>query len=175
MMPPLVRSWITPKAAKGGASAIEGRGVHAVVPIAAGEIVAVKGGHLVDRATVDALPAPRRPSCFPLADDVWLAALAPEEHDGVMMRINHSCEPSVGMGGNVVLVAMRPIEAGEELTIDYAMFLGHDDFEMSCNCEKPLCRNVIRGTDWRLTDLQRRYRGWFAWWLQQKIDGNTQR
>ena len=41
--PPRVRSWITPKAAKGGASAIEGQGVHAVEVIAAGEVVAVKG------------------------------------------------------------------------------------------------------------------------------------
>src|SRR5215472_14292182 len=50
--PPRVRSWITPKAAKGGASAIEGRGVHAVEAIAGGEVVAVKGGHIVDGSAV---------------------------------------------------------------------------------------------------------------------------
>jgi len=44
----------------------------------------------------------------------------------VMLFINHSCEPNVGFAGNVVLVAMRDIEAGEELTTDYAMF---DDYE----------------------------------------------
>jgi len=145
--------------------------VHAVVSIAAGEIVAVKGGHLVDRATIDALPDHIRGSGFPLADDIWLAALTPAEHDGVMMRVNHSCAPNVGMGGNVVLVSMRPIDAGEELAIDYAMFLGHHEFEMPCNCGAPSCRGVIRGDDWRRPELQERYRGWFAWWLQQKIDG----
>jgi SET domain-containing protein len=46
-----------------------------------------------------------------------------EEYDGVLMRVNHSCEPNLGMGGNVLLVAMREIAAGEELTIDYALFL----------------------------------------------------
>src|SRR2546430_17481949 len=71
---PRVRSWITPKAAKGGASAIEGRGVHAVEPIAGGEVVAVKGGHIVDGPAVAGLPEATRRSavptpagCFPVA------------------------------------------------------------------------------------------------------------
>lgn len=34
-----------------------------------------------------------------------------------------ACEPNVGLGGNVLLVSMRDILAGEELTLDYAMFL----------------------------------------------------
>lgn len=36
---PLAQLWITPKAVKGGASAIEGQGVHAVEAIAGGEVV----------------------------------------------------------------------------------------------------------------------------------------
>ena len=32
--------------------------------------------------------------------------------------INHSCGPNVGFAGNVVLVAMRDINAAEELTTD---------------------------------------------------------
>jgi hypothetical protein len=34
-----------------------------------------------------------------------------------MVFINHSCGPNVGFGGDVVLVAMRDIEAGEELAV----------------------------------------------------------
>jgi len=41
---------------KGGASGIEGAGVHAIEAIASGEVVAVKGGHLVDGAAVASLP-----------------------------------------------------------------------------------------------------------------------
>jgi hypothetical protein len=121
---PRVRSWITPKAVKGGASGIAGRGVHAVEAIAGGEVVAVKGGHLVDGSAVAGLPEAIRDSAFPIAADLFLAALAPGEHEGVMMLVNHSCEPNVGMGGNILLVSMRDIAAGEELTIDYALFLG---------------------------------------------------
>jgi uncharacterized protein len=167
--PPRVRSWITPKAVKGGASAIAGRGVHAVEPIAGGEVVAVKGGHIVDGAAAAGLPEGIRDSAFPIAADRFLAALTPGEYDGVMMRVNHSCEPNVGMGGNVLLVSMRDIAAGEELTIDYVLFLGDPGFAMDCRCETAACRGVVTGTDWMRADLRARYRGWFSWWLQQKI------
>ncbi|HEY3035495.1 MAG TPA: SET domain-containing protein-lysine N-methyltransferase [Streptosporangiaceae bacterium] len=166
---PRARSWITPKAAKGGASAIEGRGVHAVEAIAGGEVVAVKGGHIVDGSTVAGLPEAIRDSAFPIGPDLVLAALTPGEYEGVMMRVNHSCQPNVGMGGNIVLVAMRDIAAGEELTIDYALFLGDPGFAMACRCATAACRGVVRGTDWMRTDVQERYRGWFSWWLQHKI------
>jgi hypothetical protein len=46
----LVSSYITPKARKGVASGIEGRGLEALAPIGAGEIVAIKGGHIVTTA-----------------------------------------------------------------------------------------------------------------------------
>jgi len=51
----------------------------------------------------------------------------------LFLKLNHSCEPNVGFGGNIVLVAMSDIEAGEELSTDYALF---DDYEgsMDCNC-----------------------------------------
>lgn len=171
--PVRVRSWITPKAIKGGASAIEGKGVHAIEAITAGEVVAVKGGHLVDGATAIGLPAAIRNSAFQIAADCFLAALAEEEHDGVMMRVNHSCDPNVGMGGNVLLVSMRPIAAGEELTIDYAMFLADPGFAMDCRCAAAACRGVVRGTDWTRADLRERYQGWFSWWLQQEITRTT--
>ena len=63
---------------------------------------------------------------------LYLAALT-EEYEPVMPFLNHSCEPNVGFGGNIVLVAMSDIEAGEELSTDYALF---DDYEgsMDCNC-----------------------------------------
>lgn len=167
--PPRVRSWITPKAVKGGASGIEGLGVHAIEPIPSGEVVAVKGGHIVSGETAAGLPESIRDSAFQIAADRFLAALTRDEHDGVMMRVNHSCEPNVGLGGNVLLVSMRDIAAGEELTLDYALFLADPDFAMACHCGAVTCRGTVTGTDWMRADLQERYRGWFSWWLQQKI------
>ena len=89
-----------------------------------------------------------------------------------MLYINHSCEPNVGFAGNVVLVAMRDIDAGEELTTDYALF---DDYEggMDCACGRPACRRRIDGRDWRRPELQERYRGYFSWYLDRKISAQT--
>ncbi len=148
---------------KGGASAIEGRGVHAIEAIAGGEVVAVKGGHIVDGRTVANLPAAIRNSAFQITADGFLAALTQDEYDGVMLRVNHSCEPNVGIGGNVLLVSMRDIAVGEELTIDYALFLGDPGFAMECHCRAAACRAVVQGTDWMRIDVQERYRGWFSW------------
>jgi uncharacterized protein len=169
--PPAVRSWISPKARKGGASAIEGRGLHAIESIGQGEVVAVKGGHIIDGATVASLPEAIRNSAFQFAEDHYLAALTQDEYEGVMMLANHSCEPNLGMGGNIVLVSMRDIAAGAELTIEYALFLCDDSGSvMRCRCGAATCRGMVTGTDWMRPDLQERYRGWFSWWLQRKID-----
>jgi len=104
-----------------------------------------------------------------ITDDLVLVARDPTEYEAVMLYINHSCEPNVGIGGNIVLVAMRDVGTGEELTIDYAMF---DDYDgtMTCTCGSTDCRSVIDGRDWRRPDLQARYRGWCSWYLQRKID-----
>lgn len=99
------------------------------------------------------------------------AALTSGEYDGVMMRVNHSCAPNVGMGGNVLLVSMRDIAAGEELTIDYALFMADPGFAMECRCGTAACRGTVTGTDWTRAELQQRYRGWFSWWLQREITG----
>jgi SET domain-containing protein len=165
----LASSWISPKAVKGRPSGIEGRGLAAVQPIAVGEVVAVKGGHVVDGAILLALPELLRNSDVQIADDLHLVALDEAEYEPVMLFLNHSCEPNVGFAGNVVLVAMRNVAAGEELTTDYAFF---DDYDgaMRCHCQTPSCRDTIGGRDWQRPDLQQRYGRYFSWYLRRRFD-----
>src|ERR671921_647809 len=118
----LTSSYISPKATKGRPSVIEGRGLVAVAPIAKDEIVAIKGGHIVDTATLRALPERLRNSEIQIADGFHLVASDEAEYEPVMLFLNHSCEPNVGFAGNTVLVAMRDINPDEELTTDYALF-----------------------------------------------------
>jgi len=167
-----VASYLSPLAAKGSPSAIEGRGLVATAPIAAGEVVAVKGGHLVDTATLLGLPTRLQNTEIQIAEGLHLVALSDDEYDSVMLFVNHSCEPNVGIAGNVVLVAMRDIEAGEELTMDYVVFDTLDG-EMACLCGTPSCRGTIRGSDWRRPELQNRFAGYFSWYVQQRIRGMT--
>ncbi len=81
-------------------------------------------------------------------------------------------EAAKGVGsaiaGRGLVVAMRDIRPGEELTTDYALF---DDYDgsMTCQCGTALCRGMITGHDWRQPDLQRKYRGYFSWYLQRRI------
>jgi uncharacterized protein len=82
--------------------------------------------------------------------------------------INHSCEPNVGFAGNIVLVAMRDVAAGEELTTDYALFDDADD-PMACNCGTPSCRGTISGRDWQLPELQRKYGSYFSTYLYRRF------
>ena len=149
-------------------SPIGGRGLFATVPIAAGEIVTVKGGHLIDKATLDRLSHVVRDSDLQVMDDLYLAPVEEAEFEGVMMFLNHSCEPNVGVRGQIVFVAMRDIRAGEELTVDYAM-VDHDAGTMACRCGAACCRGVVTGQDWRRPELQRKYGSFFSWYLLEKI------
>jgi hypothetical protein len=164
----MVSSWISPKARKGAISGIAGRGLFATERIGTDEIVAVKGGHIVTTRQLSELPDPLPNSEIQIAAGLHLVALSPEEYEPVMLFINHSCEPNVGFAGNIVLVAMREVNAGEELTTDYALF-DDSDGQMTCHCNTASCRRVIDGRDWWRDDLQRRYHRYFSWYLQHKI------
>lgn len=87
--------------------------------------------------------------------------------------LNHSCEPNAGIKGQIMLAAMRSIDRGVEITFDYAMVLHSaprcPPYRMECRCGSRHCRGVITDEDWRLLDLQQRYKGWFTWYLQEKI------
>lgn len=165
-----VSTYISAKASKGGPSSIAGRGLVAVEPIGRDELIAIKGGHIVDTATLRTLPASLRNSEVQIADGFHLVALEVAEYEPVMLFINHSCEPNVGFGGNILLRAMRDISAGEELTTDYALFDDSDE-QMECNCGTASCRHTISGRDWQRPELQRRYGHYFSWYLLRKMNG----
>ena len=86
--------------------------------------------------------------------------------------VNHSCDPNIAIQGQIVFVAMRGIEAGEELTHDWAT-TDDLDYEMACNCGSSDCRRIVTGKDWMDKALQAKYRGWFCWFLQRKIEATT--
>ncbi|MFN3170202.1 MAG: SET domain-containing protein [Hyphomicrobiales bacterium] len=150
-------------------SGIEGTGLYAKEPIAAGELIVVKGGHVFDRATRDKLAETLGPAEIQIEDDVFIGPVTAEERFDAMMHLNHSCEPNVGIQGQVSFFAMRDIAEDEELSFDYATG-DDDDWSMDCSCGSSLCRGTVSGKDWKLPELQRRYRGWFSAYLARKIE-----
>jgi D-alanine-D-alanine ligase-like ATP-grasp enzyme len=57
---------------------------------------------------------------------------------------NHSCNANTEYIG-LDVVAMRDIKKDEELTLDYARFLGEDMKPFECSCGSNNCRGLIRG------------------------------
>ena len=165
--------WFSAKVKK-APSAISGTGLWAERPIAAGDVVVVKGGHVFSRADRDALAVVLGPSEIQIGDDLFIGPVREDERDASMMYLNHSCDPNLGIVGQIAFHAMRDIAAGEELTFDYATG-DDDDWRMSCRCGSARCRQTVTGRDWQIPELQTRYEGWLSSYLAHKIRQQNRR
>ena len=149
-------------------SKIHGRGLFATADIAKDEIVAVKGGHIVDRKILREKITPQLgPVEIQIDDDLFITPVTDEERELSMLYSNHSCNPNLGVRGEITFVAIRDIRAGEELTHDWAM-TDDDDYSMECKCGASNCRKILTGKDWQRPDLQKRYTGYFSAYLARK-------
>ncbi len=160
-------SYISPKAIVKD-SPIHGKGLFANEPIAKGEIVCVKGGYIFGRETLLGMPDWYQAAEVPIADDLFIGPLQEGEREGSMIFSNHSCEPNIGVQGQIIFVAMHDIEAGQELTHDWAT-TDDEDYKMACECGAVTCRKIITGRDWRRKELQEKYKGYMSWYLEEKI------
>ena len=118
------------------------------------------------RVVLDKLTDERRRRSSQIDDDLFMVAAELEEPGD---HLNHSCAPNCGIAGGVIVVALREIAAGENLTYDYAMTDGCDYDEFDCICGAATCRGQITGNDWMLPELQLRYRGSFSPYLARRI------
>jgi uncharacterized protein len=158
-------NWLSPLA-EARPTGPKGWGSFAREPIPAGTTVAAFGGHVVSRSELERHPEDRQNRSIQVDEDLYLlTAETPEPGD----MVNHSCDPSCGIVGSMVVVARRDIAVGEEITFDYAMCDGTDYDEFTCHCGTALCRGVVTGHDWRMPELQERYAGWFSGYLQRRI------
>jgi hypothetical protein len=158
-------------------SLIQGGGMFARRPIQAGEIVAIVGGTAMTEdefhtyiATVARYNATQIGERLHLVDLIQ----APQTVAG---SINHSCDSNLWLRDEVTMVARRAITSGEELTLDYALTTVEPDWQLDqpCQCGTSVCRHIIRGTDWQLPDVQLRYQGHFAPFINERIRKGHQR
>ena len=150
-------------------SSIHGRGLFACEPISKDEVVVVKGGYIMTRRQRDEVERRVGPAEIQITEDLFIGPTTEEERGGGMMHLNHSCDPNLGLQGQIAFVALRDISAHEELTFDYAM-TDDEPYEMECNCSTPACRKVITGRDWMKEVVQRKYDGYFSWFIQRRLD-----
>lgn len=158
-------NWLTSKA-EARPAGHKGWGSYATETIGAGETVACFGGWVVDGTRLATMSDDRQHRSIQVDADLYLVSGdMPEAGD----MLNHSCEPNCGLSGSQLLVAMRDIAPGEELTFDYAMCDASDYDEFTCLCAAATCRGVVSGSDWRDPALQERYAGWFSPYLVRRI------
>ena len=104
-----------------------------------------------------------------VTEDLFVAPADLAQRDGCMLYSNHSCSPNIAIQGQIVFVAMRRINVGEELTHDWAT-TDDSEYTLKCNCGSPECRGILTGRDWMKPELRDKYKGWFCWHIQRKID-----
>lgn len=160
-------SWMNPKLHAAPHPNKGGMGVYAREAVEAGERLVVWGGVIVNLDELGRLPRLTQQHSVQVEDGLYLASVIPNDESDY---INHSCEPNAGLQGQIVLAAMRAIQPGEEVCIDYAMCdsSAYDEFE--CQCGATDCRGRITGEDWMRPELQARYHGFFSAYLQRRID-----
>jgi SET domain-containing protein len=160
-------SYISPKLEARPRKKKGGYGVFANLPVEKGELLAVWGGKVIDAEELQRLPPITQRHSIQVEENLYLAPVAPAEPADF---VNHCCNPNAGMSGQIALVAMRDIDAGEEVCYDYAMSDGSPYDEFECACGTHDCRGRVTGEDWRNPDLWEHYAGYFSPYLQRRID-----
>ena len=153
-----------------------GKGVYAREDVKKGDILFVIGGYVLTVEDENRFDDDMKDKPMELSEYFSIGPLDPDDMKYLPSHIvNHSCDPNVGFKGQVFMVAMKKAKIGEELTFDYAMGMHeHKDrknkYTIECLCGKKKCRGLITEHDWKMPELQKRYDGYFQWYLQEKID-----
>jgi uncharacterized protein len=145
-----------------------GNGVFAKLPVKKGEILSIFGGYIIPIGAVGKLPQQLQEYCYQVSDN-FLYGPVKESEVSVSEHYNHSCSPNAGFKDSITLIAIRNIKKGEEITFDYATCMTTNKFEFKCRCGNKNCRSDIKGTDWKLPELQKKYRNHFQPYILEKI------
>ena len=166
-MASISNSFLSPKLEVRANPAKGGQGLYARQPLQADEVVLIWGGRTISADELTQVPDERRHCVVQIEEGFYTITIDPPEPTDY---INHSCNANAGLRGQVVVVAMRDIEAGEEVCFDYAMTDDNPYDEFECACGAPDCRGWVTGNDWKRPELWERYAGYFSAYLQRRID-----
>lgn len=168
----LLQTWADPRI-EIRRSAINGEGIFASQPIQEGEVVIIVGGVVMTETEFDAFQAAHPLYNFIQIDPELYLVEDPETTQSLEGFVNHSCDSNTWMQDEVTLVARRDIKAGEEVTVDYALFTTQSNWMLDrrCRCGSPHCRRIVTGDDWRREDVQERYRAHFSPFINRRIEG----
>ncbi len=151
----------------------QGKGFFAIQDIKKDEILAIRTGHIVEYDEAMRLDKQLGDFSLQISEDHFLCPKTKEEVENIVLYINHSCDPNVGMDGQINYVAMRDIKAGEELCLDYGTAMT-TEYELDCKCSSKNCRGVVTGEDWKNENLQKKFGNYFAYFILERIKYNKE-
>lgn len=152
-----------------------GKGVFAKEAIKKDEVLIVMGGYIIDIEAENNLDDFQIDKPIEISEEFAFCPMAQEDMDRMPQHyVNHSCDPNSGFKGSNFMVAMRDIKPNEEIVYDYAMIIASNPdsenyFEMECKCSSSNCRKIINEEGWKNPELQKKYKGYFQWYLEEKI------
>jgi hypothetical protein len=135
-------------------SGIHGNGVFTEVPVRAGQLVACVEG---STRTVDGAllytpeEAEMNPNWLGVTPTTWIVP------DEPYVFINHSCDPTCGLRGLGDLHALRDLQPGDEITIDYSVSEANPYWHMDCSCGSPRCQRRLRSIAYLPQETYDRY------------------
>jgi hypothetical protein len=153
-------------------SLIGGNGTFAREPVKKGETVCIVGGTVMTDSEFEAFQASHSIyNAIQIDEDLHLVE-RPDITRSLDGSMNHSCDSNMWMADEVTLVARWDISAGEEITVDYALFTTQSNWTLDnpCHCGSVHCRFTITGNDWKLKDVQERYRHHFSPFINRRIE-----
>lgn len=111
-------------------SGIHGSGLFAVEDIAPGELLFIIKGEVIDGFEADRREVEEQNVYIFYNGDSYIDTVNTDK----IKYINHSCEPNCevqdGDETSLKLVSKKPIQKGDEITIDY----GYEEIYELCNC-----------------------------------------
>jgi len=154
------------------ASRIEGQGVFAETPFLEGQtILEIDDSRVVDERNPLG-PGDDSRHCDYLARGTVVLMQTPERY------INHCCQPSTyvkTVDGKRLVIALRNIAAGEEITYDYCINSG-GDIVWNCHCCAERCRHTIHSDFFQLPlELQLEYLPLLDDWFREERAAEVQR
>ena len=130
-------------------SSIHGKGVFATILISTGtRLIEYKGERITDEESEALYTDTTHTFLFMLEDTRIIDG---GQNGNTSRWINHSCEPNCEASeedGRVYIDALRNIEVGEEISIDYNLYLegrytAKLKSEYACGCGVPSCRGTL--------------------------------
>jgi hypothetical protein len=150
-----------------------GMGLFANSKIKKDEKIAMFGGYVMTRKEEDSTPSDIYDNAIQIDDNLVIGTKNKDEIEDAAM-LNHCCSANTGVKGQILLVAIKDIEPGEQVTLDFSTVLFHPKgvkpYRLKCLCGDKECRGIITDNDWKKKAIQVKYKGHFPLHIQEKID-----